>query len=171
MGILGDLENFGEAFVDGVTGSSPQPQFAPVPSVNGAPPGPVEANTWNAPDASGSGHITVHRDVLRSIAHGIHSDVAELDSAVQRVQNAGNALSSFSGWSTGTAFGGNVTNACTGFGQVGAHTTNTQTTAAKNLTDSASSYDEAETTSRQAISGVHSHIDASGSSVSSASGN
>lgn len=170
MGILGDLENFGEAFVDGVTGSSPQPQFAPVPSVNGDPPGPVEANTWTAPDASGSGHITVHRDVLRSIAHGIHSDVAELDSAVRRVQNAGNALSTFSGWSTGTAFGGNVANACTGFGQVGAHTTNTQTTAAKNLTDSASSYDEAETTSRQAISGVHSHIDASGSSVSSASG-
>lgn len=170
MGILGDLEDFGKAFVDGVTGASPQSHFAPVPTVNGGPPGQVEPNTWTAPDASGSGHITVHRDVLRSIAHGMHSDVAELDAAVQRVQSASGALGSLSGWSTGTAFGGNVSNACTGFGQVGAHTTHTQTTAAKNLTDSASSYDEAETTSRQAISGVHSHIDASGGSVSSASG-
>ena len=171
MGIIGDLENLGSAFVDGITGQSGQPQFAPVPSVSGGPPGPVEPATWNnPPDASGSGQITVHRDVLRSVAGRLHADVAELDAAVQRVRTAGSSLGSLSGWSTGSAFGGNVQNACTGFGQVGAHTSNTQSHAAKNLTDSASGYDEAETTNRQAISGVNSTLGSSAGSVSSASG-
>jgi hypothetical protein len=171
MGILGDIESFGGAFVDGVTGQSPQPQFAPAPTVNGGPPGPVEATKWSAPDASGSGQITVHRDVLRNIAGSMHSDVAELDAAVTRVQNAGSSLGSFSGWSTGSAFGGNVMSACTGFGQVGANTSDTQSKAAKNLTDSASSYDDAESTNYQAInSGPAATLNASGGSVNAAGG-
>jgi hypothetical protein len=171
MGILGDIEDFGKAFVDGVTGTSAQPKFAPVPAVNGGPPGPVEPARWTAPDASGSGQITVHRDVLRKVASGIHSDVAELDAAVKKVQDAGNRLGSFSGWPTGSAFGGNVMNACDGFGQVGAHTSDTQTNAAKNLTDTASSYDEAESDSTHTIkSSPGSTIEASSSSVSKASG-
>ena len=93
----------------------------------------------------------MHRDVLRNIAGSMHSDVAELDAAITRVQNAGSSLGSFSGWSTGSAFGGNVMSACTGFGQVGANTSDTQSKAAKNLTDSASSYDDAESTNYQAI--------------------
>lgn len=173
MGILGDLENFGQAFVDGVTGDSPQPRYAPVPTVHGGPPAPVEVTSrWQAPDASGSGQITVHRDVLRSVAGNMHRDVADLDTAIKRVQNAGSRLGSLSGWSTGTAFGGNVMSACTGFGAVGAHTSDIQTTAAKTLTDSASSYDEAETTNTHTIkSGAGSTIDASSSSVNKASGN
>jgi hypothetical protein len=171
MGILGDLEDFGNALVDGITGDSPNPQFAAVPTVNGGPPGPVDAARWNAPDASGSGQITVHRDVLRKVATGIHSDVAELDAAIKQVQDAGSRLGSFSGWPTGSALGGNIMNACTGFGQVGAHTSDTQSNAAKTLTDSASSYDDAESTSTQAIkSSPGSMIDASRSSVNKASG-
>lgn len=171
MGIIGDFESLGSAFVDGITGDSGQPQYAPSPAVGSAPPGPVEpAQTPPMPDASGSGQITVHRDVLRSVATRMHADVAELDAAVQQVRAAGSSLGSFSGWSTGSAFGGNVLSACSGFGQVGASTSDTQSTAAKNLTDSASGYDEAESKSRQAVGGVNSTLDSSASSVSSASG-
>lgn len=171
MGILGDIEDFGKAFVDGVTGDSSQPKFAPVPTVNGGPPGTVEPTRATMPDASGGGQITVHRDVLRKVASALHSDVAELDAAVQRVQNAASSLGSLSGWSTGAAFGGNVQNACTGFGQVGAHTSNTQSNAAKTLTDSASHYDDAESQNTQGInSGPGATLSASTGSVSSASG-
>lgn len=171
MGILGDFESLGSAFVDGITGGSGQPAYAPVPSVSSGPPGPVEPAVWNnPPDASGSGQITVHRDVLRSVATRMHADVAELDSAVQQVRSAGSSLGSFSGWSTGNAFGGNVQSACTGFGQVGASTSDAQSSAAKNLTDSASGYDEAESNSRQAVGGVSSTLGSSAGSVSSASG-
>lgn len=171
MGILGDLEDMGKAFVDGVTGQSSQPQYAPVPTANGAPPGPVEAATWTAPDASGDGQITVHRDVLRKISGSMHNDVADLDTAAKKVQDAGNRLSTFSGWSTGAAFGGNVMGACNGFGQVGAAVSDTQTTAAKHLGDSASTYDEAESSTTQKIqSGPGATLNASGGSVQAANG-
>lgn len=166
---MSGLGDFFGALVDGITGSSP-PEAAPAPRVSGGPPGPVTAATWNAPDASGDGQFTVHRDVLNSVAHGMHSDVAELDAAVKRVQAASSGLGSLSGWSTGTAFGGNATSACHGFATVGTHAANTQTTAAKGLTDTAATYEEAETANRQAIGGVGSQLDASGGSVYAAGG-
>ncbi|MCL2584975.1 MAG: type VII secretion target [Streptosporangiales bacterium] len=156
MGIIGDIENPGQASA----GQSGQPEFAPAPSVNGGPAGPAEAAAWQTPpDASGSGQLTVHRDVLRSIASRMHSDVADLDAAVQRVRNAGASLGSFTGWTTGNAFGGNVASACAGFGQIGTHASDTHHEAAKSLTDTASSYDDTEAANSQAIrklnSGVH----------------
>lgn len=169
MGILGDIEDFGSALVDGVTGDSSQPRFAPVPTPDGGPPGPVEPIHAAMPDASGSGQITVHRDVLRKIAGALHSHVAELDSAIQRVQNAGGRLSSLSGWSTGSAFGGNVQSACTGFGKVGAHTSNMQSNAARNLTDSALHYEDKESEITHKInSGPSAMLNASTGSISSA---
>jgi hypothetical protein len=161
MGIIGDIEDFGQA--DGVAGQSGQPQLAPVPSVNGGPSGPVEAAAWETPpDASGSGQLTVHRDVLRSVASRMHSDVADLDAAVQRVRSAGVSLGSFSGWPTGSAFGGNLENACGAFGQTGAHTSDAHNDAAKSLTDTASAYDDAEVANGQAIRKVHSAVGLSG---------
>ncbi|MBO0804639.1 MAG: hypothetical protein J2P25_16385 [Nocardiopsaceae bacterium] len=155
MGILGDLENFGSSLVDGITGHSPQqPQDAPVPAVNTDPPGPVQAaQTPAMPDVSGGGQLMVHRDTLRQVASAMNHDVAELDAAVRQVQASGSCLGSF-GWSTGSAFAGNVQNACTGFGQVGAFTSDTQTGASKNLTDNASHYDDAESANTQSANGV-----------------
>jgi hypothetical protein len=166
MSILGDF--FG-AFADGVTGSSPQ-EAAPVPQVSGGPPRPVAPVTWTAPDASGTGQVTVHRDVLDSVSHGMRSDVAELDAAVRAMGAASDGLSSLSGWQTGSAFGGNVVHACRGFATAGTQTGDTQSSAAKTLADSASTYDEAETASRQAVNGVRSQLDAAGGSVYSAGG-
>jgi hypothetical protein len=165
-GIIGDAESFGEA----VFGGGSQQKNAPVPTIHTGPPGPVEAATWVAPDASSSGHITVHRDVLNSVARGMHSDVAELDAALSKVKGASGGLSALARWSTGTGFSVNSANACHGFASVGAGLADTQTNAAKNLTDSASAYDEAEMTSHQAIKGVGGQLGASGGSVSSANG-
>lgn len=166
---MSSLGDFVDAFVDGVTGSSP-PEAAPVPKVTGGPPPAVAATKWTAPDASGDGQFTVHRDVLTSVSRGMHSDVAELDAAIRGVQTAGGGLGSLSGWSTGTAFGTNVVNACHGFRTAGTQATDTQTSAAKGLADTASSYEEAETANRQAISGVGAQLDGAGGSVYAAGG-
>jgi hypothetical protein len=130
----------------------------------------VQPATWTAPDASGDGQFTVHRDVLTSVSHGMRSDVAELDAAISDVQAASSGLSSLSGWSTGTAFGINATNACHGFTTTGTQATDMQTSAAKNLADTASSYEEAETANRQAVNGVGSQLDGAGGSVYAAGG-
>lgn len=162
MGIIGDAEEPGPASGGGDSPSG-HPQFAPVPSVNEGPAAPAEAATWQTPpDASGSGQLTVHRDVLRSVASRMHSDVADLDAAVRRVRNAGVSLGSFSGWTTGSAFSGNVASACAGFGRVGAHASDTHHEAAKSLTDTAASYDDTESANRQAIRKLHSSADPSG---------
>ena len=166
MSIFGD---FVDALADGVTGWSP-PTAAPAPTVSSGPPGPVRPTAWTAPDASGDGQFTVHRDVLTTVSHGMHSDVAELDTAISAVRAASGGLSSLSGWSTGTAFGINATNACHGFASTGTQATDTQTSAAKNLADTASSYEEAETANRQSINVVGSQLDGAGGSVSAAGG-
>lgn len=164
---IGDPLDLGNDVANAVFGSAP-PQFAPVPEAGGPPPGPVQRASWTAPSASGGGQITVDRSVLRSVAQGMHSDVADLDDAATRVQNAGSALGSFSGWSTGSAFGGNMSSACVGFSQVGTHTSDTLNGAAKNLTDSAATYDDTEAQNTQSIRrSAGSTISASGSSVSS----
>ena len=165
MGIIGDLENHGSAVTGGRTAESGQPQHAPAPSAAGA------AATWNnPPDAGGGGQITVHRDVLRSIGDRMRGDVAELDAAVQRVRNAGSSLGSLSGWSTGNAFGGNVLSSCTGFGQLGAHASDTHNNAAKALMDAAATYEDAETASSQAAKRVLHALGATAGSLSAAHG-
>lgn len=165
MGILGDVEELGGAFVDGVTGKSPsQPQYAPVPAAGEPPPGPVHPVTASMPDASGGGQFTVNRGALRKVAAALHNDVAELDAAIAQVKTAGSALGSGPAFATGTAFFSNVQNACNGFGEVGANTSDTQTTAAKTLTDNASSYED---TDSQNASNVSSSIGGTASASSS----
>lgn len=162
MGIIGDAEEPGPAAGHGGS-SSGEPRFTPAPSVSEGPAAQAEAATWPAPpDASGSGQLTVHRDVLRSVANRMHSDVAELDAAVQRVRNAGVSLGSFSGWPTGTAFGANVASACTGFAQIGVHASDTHHEAAKSLTDTASVYDDTEAANSQAIRKLNAAVNPSG---------
>jgi hypothetical protein len=161
VSIFGD---FFDAFTNAVDGSSPQ-EPAPVPTVASSPPRTGEPVTWTAPDASGGGHLVVHRDVLHSVARGMVSDLKELDAAVAGVRGASGGLGSLRGWSTGTAFGVNATNACHGFAEVGTQTADTQSAASKALADSAASYEDAETASHRAVSGVRSQLDAAGGHV------
>jgi hypothetical protein len=139
--------------------------------VTAGPAGRTEPAAWTStPDTGGSGQFSVSRDVLRSVAGRMRADVADLDAAVQRIRGAGSSLGSLSGWSTGNAFGGNVTNSCTGFGQLGAHTSDTQNSAAKALIDAAATYDDAESANSQAVKGIHSALNSSAGSVPTASG-
>jgi hypothetical protein len=163
--ILTPLKDAGEATYDAVTGSSPSSAAtsAPVPTVDGGPPKAKAVLSWTAPDASGSGQISVHRDVLRSVAKSMQSDLKDMDTAVASAQTAGGDAGSIRGWSTGSAFSGNASNACHAITQVGAHVGNAQQTASKNVADCASTYDAAESDNQQAISGVGTQSSAVGS--------
>jgi hypothetical protein len=177
MSIIGDIaapfKDAGEAAWDAMTGRSPAPTPAPapVPTVSEGPPRPRPVSSWTAPDASGSGQISVHRDVLRSVARNMQSDLHDLDTAVTAVRAASGSAGSIRGWATGNAFSGNASNACHAIAQAGTQTGNMQQATSKNLTDSASTYDAAESDSRQAIiSGVGTQLNAAGGSVAAASG-
>lgn len=169
MGLFGDiltpLKDAGEAAFDAVTGSSPSPAApaAPVPTVHGRPPSARPVSSWTAPDASGSGQISVHRDVLRSVARSMQSDVKDMDTAVAAARTASGDAGSIRGWSTGSAFSGNASNACHAIAQAGAHVGNAQQAASKNVADCASTYDAAESDNQQAISGVGTQPNAAGS--------
>jgi hypothetical protein len=155
MSFFGDILTAGDAAIDAITGSSPSPATsAPVPAVPGGPPSAKPVPSWTAPDASGSGQISVHRDVLRSVAKSMQSDLKDIDAVVAAAQGASGSAGSISGWSTGNAFSGNASNTCHAIAKAGTHAGNAQQAASKNLTDCASTYDAAESDNQQAISGV-----------------
>jgi hypothetical protein len=155
MSFFGDILTAGDAAIDAITGSSPSPATsAPVPAVPGGPPSAGPVPPWTAPDASGSGQISVHRDVLRSVAKSMQSDLKDMDEVVAAAQGASGSAGSISGWSTGSAFSGNASNTCHAIAKAGTHAGNAQQAASKNLTDCASTYDAAESDNQQAISGV-----------------
>jgi hypothetical protein len=153
MSFLGDILTAGDAAIDAITGPSPATS-ASVPAVPGGPPTARPAPPWTAPDASGSGQISVHRDVLRSVARSMQSDLKDMDTLVTAAQGASGSAGSISGWSTGKAFSGNASNACHAIAKAGQHAGSVQQAVSKKLTDCASTYDAAESDSQQAISGV-----------------
>jgi hypothetical protein len=63
----------------------------PVPQVTGKPAAVTAAPPWTAPQPAGDGQVTVSRDVLRSVAAAMRSELATLDSAVSQVRRAGAA--------------------------------------------------------------------------------
>jgi len=155
MSFFGDILTAGDAAIDAITGSSPSPATsAPVPAVPGGPPSAKPVPSWTAPDASGSGQISVHRDVLRSVAKSMQSDLKDIDAVVAAAQGASGSAGSIGGWSTGNAFSGNASNACHAIAKAGTHAGNAQQAASKNLTDCASTYDAAESDNHHAISNV-----------------
>jgi uncharacterized protein YukE len=99
-------------------GSSP----APAPSVGSRPSAIASAHRWTAPDASGHGQFSVHRDVLRGVAAGMRSDLQDLDGAVTRLDGVrhGEGVSItanaglIAGWPTAVAFNTNASAAFTG---------------------------------------------------------
>ncbi|HWG13065.1 MAG TPA: hypothetical protein VG268_07335 [Streptosporangiaceae bacterium] len=98
--------------------------------------------------------LAVHRDVLRTAADRLRAGVTALDAAVTQVQAAGAGVSSLQGWPTGDAFSGNVTNACEGCLAAARQVAGAHQAAAANLSDSAATYDAAESDSTRAVRGV-----------------
>lgn len=167
MSIIGDFEHI---VVGTVSASWDQSGSAPSPTVssNSALLKPVEPASWTAPDASGSGQITVHRDALNSVATRMRSDVTDLDTAAGKIKGASGGWGSLTRWATGSGFSGNGTSGCDGFSQATTQLSDLHATMASNLADSASTYDQAESSSQQAVNNVGGTLDASSASVTSA---
>jgi len=126
----------------------------PVPQVTGKPAVVTVAPAWTAPQPAGGGQVTVRRDVLRSVAAAMRSELATLDSAVSQVRRAGAGVSSLQGWPTADAFSGNVANAHSGCLNASVQAGDGHQAAAANLSDSAATYEGAESDSTQAVHGV-----------------
>ena len=98
--------------------------------------------------------LAVHRDVLRSVAGRLRTGLTALDAAVTRVQAAGPGVSSLGGWPTGDAFSGNLARAHQGCLAAARQVADAHQAAAANLSDSAATYDAAESDSTRAVRAV-----------------
>ncbi len=81
-GVTGNFTAAGNRFA---TAGDPAGAAEPVPRISGQPETVSAAPEWTAPQPGGGGRITVARDVLRSVAGRMRSELATLDSAVSRV--------------------------------------------------------------------------------------
>ena len=170
-GAVPGLENVLAGLGDGVTGNftaagdrfaaagDPAGAAEPVPRISGQPETVSAAPPWTAPQPGGGGRITVARDVLRSVAGRMRSELATLDSAVSRVRAAGAGVGSLAGWPTGDAFSGNAINAHNGCLSASEQVGDGHQAVAGNLSDSAATYDAAESDSTQAVHGVAAVLD------------
>ncbi|MCL2586203.1 MAG: type VII secretion target [Streptosporangiales bacterium] len=128
-------------------------QTAPTPTIGSSPPPAAQPNQWTAPSVDSSGHIKVHHGALTSAADVIKSYVSELESAINEVNGHIGSFDSLAGWATGASFCGNLTSAVTAFAQAGGDTSQAHADAAKNLSDSSSTYDSTESANAQLSNG------------------
>ncbi len=182
-GAVPGLENVLAGLGDGVTGNftaagdrfaaagDPAGTAEPVPRTSGQPETVSAAPPWTAPQPGGGGRITVARDVLRSVAGRMRSELATLDSAVSRVRAASAGVGSLQGWPTGDAFSGNAINAHDGCLSASELLGDGHQAVAGNLSDSAATYDAAESDSTQAVHGVAAILDGSPAASSAVAGN
>ena len=182
-GAVPGLENVLAGLGDEVTGNftaagdrftvagDPAGAAEPVPRISGQPERVSAAPPWTAPQPGGGGRIAVARDVLRSVAGRMRSELATLDSAVSRARAAGAGVGSLAGWPTGDAFSGNAINAHNGCLSASEQLGDGYQAVAGNLSDSAATYDAAESDSTQAVRGVAAVLDGSPAASSAAAGN
>ncbi len=139
---------------------------APVPSVGSRPGGIAGARAWIAPDASGHGQVTVHRDVLRGVAAGMRSDLQDLDGAVggldgirhgEGISITGNA-GLVTGWPTAVAFNGNASAAFTGIVRASQQTATAHQGTSSRLATSAATYDQSESDNLRAARSVGTNL-------------
>lgn len=98
--------------------------------------------------------LAVHRDVLRSVADRLRTGLTALDAAVTRVQAAGPGAGSLGGWPTGDTFSGNLARAHQGCLAAARQVADAHQAAAANLSDSAATYEAAESDSARAVRAV-----------------
>lgn len=160
--VVGDAKN---AFDEVTSGA----HTAPTPQVNSSPPETVQPQVWTAPAVGGSGHITVHRDALVDASDIVRKHLPELDAAINRVNSHSNAFDSLMTWATGSSFGGNLISAVEGFATTSQQTSDAHSAVAQNLSDTAATYEDAESTNTQAARNVGSQPTPSGGSPSGGS--
>jgi hypothetical protein len=164
--VEGAVAGAGESVTRPLTGSSAS---AAVPRVHGGPAHAPAPARWLAPDASGSGQVTVHRDVLRAVAAAMRSDLQELDKAVRRLPPAG-ATSLVQGWPIAIAFSGNAANASVLVTRASNQRGIAHLAASKNLIDTATTYDGAESDSQRAVGSVSALLNAMSGTLAAAGG-
>jgi hypothetical protein len=116
----------------------------PVPVIRACPPR-IEApgRRWAAPDASGSGSITVHRDTLIQVARTMHDDAASLGTVSGEVKTAGDRLGLLAMPPACTGLMADIAGACHGFASASTWTARTQAATARMLAESALVYEQA----------------------------
>jgi hypothetical protein len=154
MSIISDVLAAGQGIVDTLAGESSQESAAPTPAVSGGPRKVDGPSRWQAPDASGNGEVRVHRDVLRSVATAMRSDLKDLDTAVSGLGQIHGATTSLARWTTGSAFNVNADNAQAGVVESSEVTATNHQAGSKKLSDSAQNYDQAETDNQRAATSV-----------------
>lgn len=127
---------------------------APCPQVSSSPPSMQAPKTWQAPDMSDAGNLTVHTDHLTSAAAVIKSYLPELEAAVRAVQAQTGAFDSLSGWRTAEQALGNLIATVQRFTAVGQGTSTAHAATASKLVASAGAYDEAASNSTRAAGGI-----------------
>jgi hypothetical protein len=140
--------------------------LAPVPSVGSRPGTIARAGAWTAPDASGHGQVTVHRDVLRAVAADMRSDLQDLEGAVSRLAGVrrGEGISVtanpglVTGWPTAVAFNGNASAAFTGIAAASQQTGTAHQDTSNRLATSAATYDESESDNLRAARSVGTNL-------------
>ena len=154
MSIIGDVLAAGQGIVDTLTGESSHESAAPTPAISGGPRKIAGPSRWQAPDASGNGEVRVHRDVLRSVATAMRSDLKDLEGAVSGLGQMRGATGSLARWATGSAFNVNADNAQTGVMQSSQVTATNHQAGSKKLSDSGQNYDQAEADNQRAATSV-----------------
>jgi len=139
---------------------------APVPWVGSRPRHIPAARAWTSPDASGHGQVTVHRDVLRTVATGMRSDLRDLEGAVRRLDGIrrGEGISItgnpglVAGWPTAVAFNGNASAAFTGVMWASQQTGVAHQDTSRKLSVSAVTYDQSESDNLRAARSVGTNL-------------
>jgi hypothetical protein len=165
VGAIGDVV---QALIGSVPGLSAvvDSSTAPVPTVDSRPGTVTGLSSWAAPNASGRGQVSVHRDLLRNVAAGMHSDLADLDGAVSGLngirRGEGVSISSNSGllagWTTAVAFNVNASAAFSGVMRASQQTGTAHEDASGRLTTSAAAYDQSESDNQRAVRSVGTNL-------------
>lgn len=143
MGLFGDAKEF-------LTGAN----CAPTPQVSSQPQGPVSPQAWQAPDVSGSGQVTVHRDHLTSAADVLKAHLPEIREAVSEIQQQYGSFDCLAKWPQGQQMCQNLMQMVDGFAQVTQQTHDAHADTASKLMASAGAYEDAETSNAQAANSV-----------------
>lgn len=127
---------------------------APTPQITSRPPAEIQPEQWQAPDVSKSGHIVVHRDHLTTASDVLKAHLPELQTMVRSLQELSGNFDCLAAWPQGQQMCQNLMSLVESFTQVGQQTHDAHADAASNLTDTASTYEAAETDNTQAAKGI-----------------
>lgn len=138
---------------------------APTPQVTSAPKAAPPVKTWAAPDVSGAGQVTVHRDHLTEASDVIKACLPDLDAAVSAVRQHTGSFGSLQGWEAANEIMANLVASVEGFAQFGGQTSDAHAAHAKKLSDSAATYEAAEQLGTQIANDANGNYGSAGSNA------